>query len=126
MSSRAAPRMRLAATSLERARGLLATRREDRLGEWLVLCPCRTVHTLFMRYAIDLAFIDARGTVLRVTRDVPPGVPWLGCASARAVLERPAGGLDEAWPEVGSHLVLGAAYDASSPEGSGLDSRGRR
>ena len=37
----------------------------------LVLRPCRQVHTLGMRFAIDVAFCDREGVVLR-TVTVPP------------------------------------------------------
>ena len=58
------------ATSLaSRARGLLGTNRDWGQGRSvLVLAPCRSIHTLCMRYPIDVAFVDARGTVVRSAR----------------------------------------------------------
>ncbi|MBM3674415.1 MAG: DUF192 domain-containing protein [Actinobacteria bacterium] len=46
----------------ERARGLLG--RADFEGA-MVLRPCRSVHTCGMRFAIDVAFCNASGVVVR-------------------------------------------------------------
>lgn len=46
-----------------RARGLLG---RDGIEGALVLRPCRQVHTVRMRFPIDVAFVDADGVVLRV------------------------------------------------------------
>ena len=45
-----------------RRRGLLG---RDGVDGALVLRPCRSVHTLFMRFPIDVAFCDREGVVLR-------------------------------------------------------------
>ena len=52
-----------------RRRGLLG---RDAIDGALVLRPCRHVHTFRMRFAIDVAFCDASGLVLR-TCSLPPG-----------------------------------------------------
>ncbi len=60
----------LLATSIsQRARGLLFSRPRD---EVLILMPCNDVHTVGMRYRLDIAFIDKRGRVLEAHRDVGP------------------------------------------------------
>jgi uncharacterized membrane protein (UPF0127 family) len=51
-----------------RARGLLG---RDGVTGALVLRPCRQVHTLGMRFPIDVAFVDAAGSVL-ATRTLRP------------------------------------------------------
>jgi len=57
---------------LERLRGLIGRRplRHDRV---LLLRPCSGVHTLGMRYEIDVVFCRADGSVLRCVRGLPPG-----------------------------------------------------
>ena len=52
----------IADSAAARRRGLIG---RDRLDGALVLRPCRQVHTLGMRAAIDVAFCDVRGRVLR-------------------------------------------------------------
>jgi uncharacterized membrane protein (UPF0127 family) len=58
----------VAETSRARRRGLLG---RDRIEGALVIRPCRHVHTMGMRFAIDAAFCDASGVVLR-TSSLPP------------------------------------------------------
>ncbi|MBI2835244.1 MAG: DUF192 domain-containing protein, partial [Acidobacteria bacterium] len=66
----------VAATPFSRMIGLLARRSLDE-GDGLVLQPCSMVHTWFMRFAIDVIFLDRHGTVLRVVDTLRPfGVAW--------------------------------------------------
>ena len=53
--------VRTAETFLSRLVGLLGTAAIAE-GEGLWIVPCRSVHTLGMRYPIDVAFLDARGS----------------------------------------------------------------
>lgn len=79
----------LAETSLARLRGLLG-RSGLSSGEGLLLRPAGSIHTAFMKFAIDAVFLDRDGRVLKV---VPELVPWrtAACRGSRAVLELPAG-----------------------------------
>ncbi len=81
-------RARRADTFLARLRGLMGRRAAPENGLWIV--PCSTVHTFFMRCAIDIVFLDARGDVLRIESNCPP---WrvVCCKGAQSVLELPAG-----------------------------------
>lgn len=82
-------RIRQALRWWSRAIGLLATPQlEDPSGLWIA--PCNSVHTLGMRYPIDVVFLDAEGKVAKV---VPLLRPWraTGCRGARSVLELRAG-----------------------------------
>jgi len=58
----------VADTARNRRRGLLG--RDGHDGA-LVLRPCRHVHTVGMRFAIDVAFCDAEGVVLRTVTLAP-------------------------------------------------------
>jgi len=55
----------------------------------LLLPGCRSVHTLGMRFPLDLYWLDASGEIVRVDRGVRP---WrvAHCGRARAVVEVPA------------------------------------
>jgi uncharacterized protein len=72
-----------------RMRGLLG-RRELAAGEGLLIRPAPSIHTFFMRFAIDAIFLSRDGEVLKVAPDVKP---WRmrSCRRAYAVLELPAG-----------------------------------
>ena len=77
---------------LERMKGLLG---KDGLkpGEALVLKPCSAVHTFFMRFSIDVVFVD---NALRIVRAIPDLKPWRLTGiypSARMCIELPAGTL---------------------------------
>jgi uncharacterized membrane protein (UPF0127 family) len=48
-----------------RRRGLLA---RDHLEGAFVLSPCRWVHTVGMRFPIDVAYVDGAGVVVKVAR----------------------------------------------------------
>jgi uncharacterized protein len=56
---------------VERGRGLLLRRRLDCETAYL-LQPCSGIHTIGMHYRIDVLFCDARGTILRIERNLPP------------------------------------------------------
>jgi uncharacterized membrane protein (UPF0127 family) len=66
-----ATRVVAAFDSATRRQGLLG-RRGLLEGEALVLAPCSAVHTAFMRFPIDLVFLDRAGRVLKVADDVSP------------------------------------------------------
>ncbi len=72
-----------------RMKGLLG-RRGLRPDEGLLLRPANSVHTAFMRFPIDVVFLDRDLNVLHVVEAVPP---WRVKArrGARAVLELAAG-----------------------------------
>lgn len=38
----------------------------------LILTPCCSIHTAFMRFAIDVVFIDRNGRVVRIVNALPP------------------------------------------------------
>jgi uncharacterized membrane protein (UPF0127 family) len=79
----------LAETPLARMRGLLG-RSSFPAGEGLLLRPAASVHTAFMRFPIDVVFLDSTDRVLKVVGSLTPG-RMAACRGARAVLELPAG-----------------------------------
>jgi uncharacterized protein len=79
----------MADTLLARLRGLLGRPALDG-HEGLLLRPCNMVHTLGMRYPIDVVFLDRSGRVLKVSDTLLPG--RASChLRARCVLELGAG-----------------------------------
>ena len=56
-----------------RLRGLLGTSEDDfRNGSGLWIRPCRGVHTLAMRFPIDVVYLDCAGTVVHVEHNLQP------------------------------------------------------
>jgi uncharacterized membrane protein (UPF0127 family) len=78
----------VATTWLSRLLGLALLARE-RAGAGLLIPGCRSVHTIGMRFRLDLLFFDRRGQVVEICRDVPAG-RFFRCRRAVAVLELPA------------------------------------
>jgi hypothetical protein len=81
--------LEVADTGPKRNKGLLG---RDGLetggGLWIV--PCESVHTFFMRFPIDLVYLDRRYRVRKVRNAVGR---WRisACLSAHSILELPAG-----------------------------------
>ena len=76
----------------DRARGLLG-RPALEWGQALWIEPCNNVHTLGMAYALDLAFLDARGIIKKLVRDVKP-LRVAAARGAQVTLEMRSGQLD--------------------------------
>lgn len=97
----------VAATRATRRRGLLG---RETLGatEGLLLSPCKAVHTVGMRFPIDVIFIDRDGRAVRI---VPALAPWRIAMSARAkaVIELAAGQAAASDIRVGDMLYLAPA-----------------
>ena len=89
---RAVVPLRVAASYRARTRGLLGA---DGIVGALLLTPASSVHTVRMRFAIDVAYLDRRLRVLAV-RTMPPGRIGRPRLRARHVLEAEAGAM-AAW-----------------------------
>ena len=99
-----------ASTFAQRLRGLLGHERlED--GEGLWLNPGASVHTLGMRFPIDVVFLDRAHRVLGVRRNVQPNrmcrAPW----HTRSTLELHAGACARLGIEPGQALTFEAHRD---------------
>ena len=86
-----------------RMRGLLG-RRGLKPGEGMVLRPAWNVHTAFMRFPIDVVFLDSDQVVIRIERAV---APWstVSCRGAREVVELGAGECERRGLEVGDRVA---------------------
>ncbi len=73
-----------------RIKGLLG-RRELAPGQGLWLRPCRQVHTWFMRFPIDVVFMDRELVVVGLSRHLGPGRISPFHLRARSALELAAG-----------------------------------
>ena len=87
-----------------RLRGLLA-RPPLKQGEGLLLLGCDSVHTVGMRYPIDIAFLDAEGRVVRSIERLPPCRIGLGGSAAVHTLELPPGRLEQTGTVPGVRLT---------------------
>lgn len=82
----------MADTFYTRLKGLLG--RPGLPGGWcMVIKPCRSIHTMFMRFPLDVLFVDRRNRVAAVVTDMPPYRFSGTVKSSRMVIEFPAGSL---------------------------------
>ena len=97
-------RCQVAQSPVSRARGLLG-RTGLSQGEGMLLKPTFSIHTFFMRFPIDVVFLDRDGAVVDVVRRLKP---WRAATRirARAVLELAAGEADRVGVQVGEQLEL--------------------
>lgn len=75
---------------LTRLKGLLG-RKEFKKGEAIVLKPCNSIHTFFMRFAIDVLFLDNDNKIIKVIPCLKPFRITFIYFKARFAIELPAG-----------------------------------
>ncbi|MBM3770775.1 MAG: DUF192 domain-containing protein [Acidimicrobiia bacterium] len=101
----------LATTRRARRRGLLGRDGLD-AGCAFVLAPCWTVHTIGMRFPIDVVFVDSDGLVLKVVQRM---VGWRAAAewSAAMAIELWAGAVQAVDLHVGDRVCFAPAFRGS-------------
>jgi hypothetical protein len=94
----------VADTSAKRRTGLLKHEKLEP-GEGLWIVPCESVHTFFMKFPIDLVYLDRHHKVRKVSNAVRP---WRlsACLLAHSVLELPAATVKQSGTQVGDQLVI--------------------
>lgn len=97
----------MADTPFARMKGLLG-RKDLGAGQGLLIRRTWSVHTLFMRFPIDVVFLDRDMRILSIRVNLKP---WRAAArrGATSVLELPAGECDRRGTVVGDVLRLEAA-----------------
>ncbi|MGQ9824612.1 MAG: DUF192 domain-containing protein [Desulfotomaculales bacterium] len=100
-----ARRVRTAASFWTRLAGLIG-KPSLPAGEALLLKKCGAVHTCFLRFKIDVAFLDRRGKVLEMVTDLRPYRFPRPVRGACQVVELPAGTLQRTGTLPGDVLTL--------------------
>jgi len=79
-------------------------------GEGLWIAPCEAVHTIGMKFPIDVLYLDKKRRILKIRASMPK---WRlsACLRAHSVLELPAGRCEEMRTVVGDQLEF-EKYDA--------------
>lgn len=107
--------MEVADSGPKRSKGLLG--REALLaGQGLWIIPCEAVHTFWMRFPIDLVYLDSKKCIQKLVSDVPP---WRlsACIWAHSVLELPAGTIRITQTQPGDKLDLSPVQPSSDSVG---------
>ncbi len=93
----------VAATRAARRVGLM-NRDSLEPGEALWIVPSRGVHTMWMRFAIDLLALDERGIVIDRVEALRPWRIRLPRVGTAGVLELPAGTLEQSGTALGHRI----------------------
>lgn len=75
-------------------------------GGGLILQPCNSVVSFFMRFPIDVLFVDEDGVILHI---IPAMIPWRASKfvrGSRFVVELPAGTARQTGTEVGDTIEI--------------------
>jgi uncharacterized membrane protein (UPF0127 family) len=73
-------------------------------GEALLIDPCSSVHTMFMRFPIDVVYISKDERVVKIAAEMGPWRAGLGGKGAHKVLEMLPGAAAAVGLEVGDEL----------------------
>jgi len=95
----------VADSHVARAVGLLG-RNELPMGRGIWIKPSISIHTFFLKFAIDVAYIDAEGTVVKTCAHLRPFRISIGGPRARSALELPSGFLELAQLQPGEKLTF--------------------
>jgi len=108
----------LATTSETRRKGLLGRDSLDPSAA-MIIAPCSSVHTFFMRFPIDIIFVRRDGTIRKIVRNVRP---WriAGSLGTFATIEMAGRAVDLHDLRVGDRVSLNASPPASAP-GTGAE-----
>lgn len=107
----------VADTHLARARGLLGWK-ELAMGKGLWVKPCKAIHTFFLKFPIDVAYLAADGRVVKTCSHLRPYRFSVGGWQAHSVLELPAGFLDRSGLKVGDGVSC-SPVDGQTKTGAG-------
>ena len=94
-----------AANIVTRLRGLIG-RPPLSEGEGLLILPCKSIHTHFMSYPIDVLYVDRRQEIVAIDQAMTPWRVGRIHRRARFVLEMPAGTVATTGTETGDRLHI--------------------
>jgi uncharacterized membrane protein (UPF0127 family) len=102
-----ATELAVAQTHLSRLRGLIGVSPDNfRNGTGLWIRPCRGVHTLAMRFPIDVLYLDRAGTVVHVEHNLQPWRFSPIRMQAASVLELPSHTLARTETTLGDRIEI--------------------
>jgi uncharacterized protein len=111
-----ATEMALADTHWTRLRGLLGSSERDfgnGCGLWIT--PSHGVHTLAMRFPIDVIYLDGAGTVIHIERELRPWRFAPVRRQAASVLELPRQTVTKTQTGVGDKIEISLTKDGKVP-----------
>lgn len=104
--------VRVARRMWERGRGLM-WHPSLPAGTGLLIDPCSSIHTMWMRFPIDVLYVDRDDVVVRADAAMPPWRIGPLFTGARYVVEVPAGTIERSGTAVGDRLTYEPASSAT-------------
>lgn len=95
----------VANSHVKRAIGLLG-RSSLPPGGGLLLQPCQSIHTFFMRFPIDVVFVNGDGRIVHIVENMGPNKVSKINLKARYALEMPAGTVSATSTQIGDKLAV--------------------
>ncbi|MFH0763259.1 MAG: DUF192 domain-containing protein [Candidatus Omnitrophota bacterium] len=95
----------LAGALFQRMRGLLG-RKEFKQGEGIILKPCNSIHTFFMRFPIDVLFVDKNNKIVKTIANFVPFRISNIYFRVSFTIELPAGTIEKTLTSPGDILTL--------------------
>lgn len=95
----------MATSVFSRMKGLLG-RASLNKGEALILNPCNSIHTFFMRFAIDVLFVDKQGRIIKACKNIKPYRITPIYLRSSFVIELPVGTIDSSGTSKSDRLAL--------------------
>jgi uncharacterized protein len=75
-------------------------------GEGLVIDPCSSIHTFFMRIPIDVVYVNRDGVVVRADAEMPPWRIGPVFTGSKWVVELPGGAIARSRTTVGDRIEI--------------------
>ena len=97
--------VKIADTLFTRMKGLLG-RKELPEGEALWIKPCFSIHTFFMKFPIDILFLNKQNQIIAFVTEFPPNRLTRVYARSFSVLELPTGTIDAANAIIGDNIRI--------------------
>ena len=101
-----AERAEIADTPFRRIKGLLG-RKALKEGEGIVITRCSSIHTFFMRFSIDVAFLDRHNRIMAMANSLPPARLFSSLFKGKIAIELPAGTLRKTGTKLGNLVEIG-------------------
>ncbi len=81
----------------------------------LLIDPCSSIHMFFMRFAIDVLYVDRADRIVRAQRTIKPWrIGPIFTRGAKYVIELPVGTIEKSGSDVGDQLRVVEGGGASS------------
>jgi len=95
----------IAETLPKRTVGLLG-RKEFKKGEALLIKPCQQIHTFFMRFPIDILFLDRKNRIIKAIKNFSPWRISGIYLKAKSCLELPSGAIESTFTQERDEILI--------------------